>query len=444
MEDAGLMSDSEKTGAGLRLETPYGSLLSSLSPVRIRSVLLVSSLYDYFILEEDGRLDDLLLAAFGRSGSGVPSLKQVTGGEAALSELESSRYDLVICLMRLGDMDFSEFGRRARKIRPGVPVVLLAWDTPELQRLIELRDPAAIDRIYVWQGDGRVVPGIIRLEEDSANAIHDASICRVQNLLVVEDSVHFYSRYAFEAVDLVETLMEGILSAEGLSPAQRSLRARARPKVLLATSYEEALATAQSIGDNLLGLVTDQSFPRSGCLDLEAGPRLIRELREKDPNLPVILQSSEPDAAEGAMPGVSILSKGSGTLIRDLRRLLAEGFGFGPLVFTGLGRGRRDRGQCGRPADGCRKDPFRSPLRCGTVRCPPEVAEGSRRTGAGRQGGCPRLSPRRPRRGLPGRSGIFLQGAQDQQPQGVGPTLQPGFLRGLREVQQDRVRIHRR
>jgi hypothetical protein len=329
------MSSSENSGTGLRLETTYASLLQSLSPVRIRSVLLVSSLYDCFILEEDGRLEDLLLSAFSRSGSGVPSMRQVTGGEAALAELERFHHDLVICLTRLGDMDLSTFGRRAREIRPDLPLVLLAWDTPELQRLIELRDPQAIDRIYVWQGDGRVVPGIIRLAEDAANAFHDSSICRVQNLLVVEDSVHFYSRYAFEAVDLIETLMDGILSAEGLSPAQRSLRARARPKVLLATTYEEAIEIADRFAGNLLGLLTDQSFPRLGEMDREAGLRLIRELRGRDANLPIILQSSEPDSSAAAIRGIRMLSKNSPTLIKDLRRHLLDSFGFGPLVFSG-------------------------------------------------------------------------------------------------------------
>jgi CheY-like chemotaxis protein len=129
--------------------------------------------------------------------------------------------------------------------------------------------------------------------------------------------------------------MEGILSAEGLSPAQRSLRARARPKVLLATNYEEAMRMADSFRGNLLGLLTDQSFPRGGQMDREAGLELIRELRGRDSNLPVILQSSEPGASASDIPGLLVLSKGSKTLIRDLRRLLLDSFGFGPLRFRG-------------------------------------------------------------------------------------------------------------
>lgn len=335
------MSSTEGGRTSLRLETPVASLFQSLSPFRIRSVLLVSSLYDYFIMEEDGRLDDLLLQGFAHSGGGVPGIRQVQGGQAALAELASYPHDLVICLMRLGDMDLSTFGRSAKDIRPGMPVFLLAWDTPELQRIIERRDPEAIDRIFVWQGDGRVVPGIIRLAEDSANALHDAALCRIQNLLVVEDSVHFYSRYAFECVNLVESLMEGILSMEGLSPAQRSLRIKARPKVLLATTYEEARELAGKFAGNLPGLITDQAFPVAGRIERDAGLRLISELRKREPDLPVILQSSEPDAADAlSLSGVRVLSKDSPTLVRDLRRLLQEDFGYGKLIL---------RDEAGRP-----------------------------------------------------------------------------------------------
>lgn len=318
------------------LETSYTTLLQSLSPFRIRSILLVSSLYDHFILEEDGRLDDLMQSSFAGSGAGVPGIRQVSGGSAALDELASFPHDLVICVMRLGDMDLATFARRARETRPGIPVVLLAWNTPELDRLMALRTPDSIDRIFVWQGDGRVVPGIVRLVEDERNAAHDARTCRVQNLLLVEDSVFFYSRYAFESVALVEELMEGVLSREGLSPAQRSLRARARPKVLLATSYEEALELAGRFQGNLLGVVTDMSFPVQGRMEREAGLRLIAGLRAVEPSLPVILQTSEPPGTlPPEMEGVTVLSKDSPTLMKDLRRSLSGGFGFGPLVFRG-------------------------------------------------------------------------------------------------------------
>lgn len=318
------------------LETPYATLLQSLSPFRIRSILLVSSLYDHFILEEDGRLDDLMQSSFAKSGSGVPGMKQVSGGAAALEELAAFQHDLVICVMRLGDMDLATFTSRARAIRAGIPVVLLAWNTPELGRLMSSGSPGSVDRVFVWQGDGRVVPGIVRLVEDERNAAHDAGICRVQNLLLVEDSVFFYSRYAFESIAVVEDLMEGILSREGLSPAQRSLRARARPKVLLATSYESARELAGRFEGSLLGLVTDMSFPVEGRVVRDAGLRLVTELRAACPSLPVILQTSEPpgDLPPG-LEDVAVLSKDSPTLMKDLRRRLAEGFGFGPLEFRG-------------------------------------------------------------------------------------------------------------
>ncbi|MBN1433426.1 hypothetical protein JW921_01620 [Candidatus Fermentibacterales bacterium] len=318
----------------LRLEGSYISRLKGLRPFQIRKVLLVASLYDYFLLEEDGRLGDHLAKAYrGQERDYVPVLTQVSGGEAALRELDGSDYDLVVSVMRVGDMDPNTFAARVKQVRPGTPFVMIAYNTPELPRLVESRDPDCIDRIFVWQGDGSILLGIIELIEDLENAAFDSESIGVQNLLLVEDSIFFYSRYVHRAMDVIRELMNDILGTS-LPMVQRKLRARTRPKLLLASSFEEAASLFETYGPNILGVISDLCFPRGGKEEADAGPELAQLVRESMPGLPILFQSSRQDAARVAgKMGVGLLRKDSPTLMADLEGHLRTSFGFGDLVF---------------------------------------------------------------------------------------------------------------
>ncbi len=306
---------------------------------RVSRILMVSSLYDYFILEEDGRLGDRLASA----GAGAPGITQVAGGENALAALREGGFDLVVTLARLGDMDPFTFGRSARETAPGVPVVLLAHNTPELARLSSAPDRDAVDRIFVWLGDGNLLHGIISLVEDHANAPRDCGAAGVPALLLVEDSVLFYSRYIHGIHSMIGSLMEGILNAGRFSPSRRLARLGARPRILLACDYEEAVGIIRLCGRSLVGLVTDQAFPRNGESRSDAGLDLIREARLALPALPVILQTSEEGSEASARElGVRFLAKSGPSLLRDLGHALTEDFGFGSLGFTDPRSGRTD------------------------------------------------------------------------------------------------------
>ncbi|MDI6740444.1 MAG: PEP/pyruvate-binding domain-containing protein [Candidatus Edwardsbacteria bacterium] len=317
----------------MNLDSLYSSPLDKLMPYKVRQVLLVASLYDSFILEEDGRLHDLLGQAYKRRDLGyVPSLVRVTGGAAALQALEREAFDLVVCVQRLGDMDPFTFGKKAKELRSGLPVVILAFNTPELARLQELNDFTAVDKIFVWQGDGKILAGIIQFVEDYKNAESDTRLFGVPNLLVVEDSIQFYSTYLHVLFDELAGQTEKLLE-DDLGYVQRALRQRGRPRVHLAENFEQAVAVFQKYKDNLLGVFTDVRFPRAGKRDPRAGVEFAKLVRAELPHLPLLIQSSEPDTEQIAKKlGAEFLRKDSPTLADEFRRILVERCGFGDLV----------------------------------------------------------------------------------------------------------------
>jgi CheY-like chemotaxis protein len=316
--------------------------IGRLMPYKVKKFLLVASLYDYFMLEEDGRLQDLLLQTYQLWHVGyVPSFVRVSGGEQALQRLREEKFDLVVAVMRLGDMDPFTFGRQVKAIDPGLPVVGLAYNTPELQRLLQMDDGSALERIFVWQGDGHVLLGIIQFIEDRKNAASDTQLVGVQNILLIEDSIDFYSSYLPLIFSVLRELTEGLLK-EDLTYSQRLLRRNARPRVHLATSHEEAEAIFAQFQGELLGIITDASFPRGGIVDALAGIRFVEMVRERRPHLPILLQSSDAGAEEmAASAGIPFLSKNSPTLLRDLKLFLSSHFGFGDLLLPGTEGGTR-------------------------------------------------------------------------------------------------------
>lgn len=309
-------------------------LLQRLMPFKVRKVLLVASLYDAFILEEDGRLIDLLNQAYQEKNLGyVPVIHRTPDAETALEEIKREGFDLVIAMQRVGEINPFAFGSQAKQISPGLPVVILAFQTPELERLLEANDGKSVDKIFLWQGDGKILVGIIQFIEDRRNAAYDTELIGVPNLLVIEDSVQFYSAYLTFLFDELLKLTHGLLK-ENLSFTERLLRQRGRPRVHLATDYEEGLQIFQKFKSHLLGLITDVSFSRGKEVDNLAGLEFARSAREELPHLPILLQSSElRTRAYASSLNAGFLHKHSPTLIEDFRLLLLEFFGFGDLVF---------------------------------------------------------------------------------------------------------------
>lgn len=301
---------------------------------KVKEFLLVASQYDYFMLEEDGRLQELLLKTYEQWNLGyIPQFIRINGGENALQIIKHEKFDLVIMVMRLGDMDPFSFGRMVKEIDPDLPVIGLAFNTPELKRLLEMDDGTVVDRIFVWQGDGSILPGILQYIEDRKNAPHDLQRGGFQNILLIEDTIDFYSSYLPIAFSALSELTKKSLK-DDLTFAQKLQRQSKRPRIQLATSYEEAETIFEQTKSSLLGIISDSGFPKNGLLNETAGFVFIKKVLTELPDLPILMQSSEPHVETMAVKaGVGYLSKNSPTLKHDLKKYLSSSFGFGELIF---------------------------------------------------------------------------------------------------------------
>ncbi len=306
----------------------------NLMPCRVHNVLLVSSLYESFILEEEGLLTELISSEYvDMNLSQAPRVSRASTGKDALEFIKSRPVDMVITMTRLGQWNLPDFAEAVKEIRPDMPVVVLAGENRELLRHPELSRCDSIDRIFVWNGDAKILLAIVKFVEDQLNAEHDTQYGDVRVIILVENSVRFYSAYLpliyGELVKLTQTLM-----AEGINPMHRLLRMRARPKILMAETFEEAWELYSKFSEYMLGVISDIRFPKDGKLDDHAGLEFIRRIREETPHLPVLLQSSDGRHAKAAGKlRAYFLNKQSPSLLQDLQAFMLGYLGFGDFVF---------------------------------------------------------------------------------------------------------------
>jgi CheY-like chemotaxis protein len=306
-----------------------------LMPFKVRDILLVSSLYDNYLFEEDGQLYELI-----REESRVlnlshpPEITHVTSGAEAL-ELASSghTFDLIIITLHVDDMHAVKFAQMVRDAGLKIPVVLLAYDNLEKKELVTYYDISVFERIFIWQGDFRLLIAIIKDIEDRLNVDRDTFAVGVQSIILLEDNVRFYSSYL--PIIYTEILHQSQrLISEGINVTHKLLRIRARPKILLCTTYEEAWAYYEKYQDFILGIVSDVNFLRSGEKDPEGGVQFAREVRKQHQDIPILLQSSNPEFGPRAREiGASFLLKGSPRLLHELRSFILGNLGFGDFVF---------------------------------------------------------------------------------------------------------------
>ena len=324
-------NDSERT----RQQSPidYGTLMQR----RIRRVLLISSSYDAYTLEEDGRIDVQINREYIELNlSNPPSFRRVSSSVEALEVLrDDPDFDLVISMFNVGELDVFHSSKKIKQLRPDIPVVLLLNFSRDLYRRLEREDASGIDYIFYWHGNADLILTIIKLIEDKMNLEHDVKEVGVQLILLVEDSIRFYSSVLPNLYKFVLKQSQEF-STEALNAHQRTLRMRGRPKIVLARTYEEAMDIYDKYTNNILGVITDVRFPRveKGEKDGMAGIKLCAEVRKKDPFVPLIIQSSETEnAAYAAKYGATFIDKNSKKMDVDLRRIVSDNFGFGDFVF---------------------------------------------------------------------------------------------------------------
>lgn len=307
----------------------------NLMPFRVQDIVLVSSLYDSFILREDGRLNELLIGeSYELNLQHVPRITHVKTAEEALGLAGSdSRFNLIVTNLEVEDMTATELAAEVQRAGLGVPVVVLAYDYREVKNFVARIPHSPIERIFLWQGNARILTSIIKYIEDKMNVEHDTDVMDVPVMLVVEDNIRYYS--SFLPVIYTELISQARrLISEGLNVAHKLVRMRARPKILLASDFESAAELALHYRQNLLGVVLDVEFPRRGQLMPEAGFDLARMIRSVVPDVPIVLQSGRTEFMDKAYAEeFSFLQKHSPTLLGDLRKWLIEQVGFGDFVF---------------------------------------------------------------------------------------------------------------
>ncbi len=309
--------------------------LRDLMGYRVREVLLVSSLYDSYILEEDGQLSESLDAEFYQLNLATsPRITQVSTAQEALATLQKRPFDLVITMPRLGGMDARGFARAVRELHPDLPVVMLADNHFEAHRVKELNRPPLLDQVFVWRGDVALFLAIIKLVEDRRNARRDTELAAVRTIILIENSVRFYSAY-LPLLYAELTKQTQALMADGVNARQRLRRMKARTKILLAETFEEGWALFEEFRATTLGIITDARFPRGGENDPEAGLEFVRLVKAQDPDMPALVQSTDEALAERAHAlGAAFLHKRSPRLLEELRRFIQTSLGFGDFVFV--------------------------------------------------------------------------------------------------------------
>ncbi len=312
-------------------DTAFANLMQR----RIFNVLLVAAPYDAFMMEEDGRIEEQLYFEYvALNLSSPPRVTKVSDPAEALAHIAEKHFDLVI-VMPGGDIAETLIGvRNIKTAHPDLPVVLLTPFSREVSRILSKEDLSGVDYVFSWLGNVDLLLGIIKLMEDRMNADYDINEVGVQTIILVEDSIRFYSSVVPHIYKkLLKQSFEA--STEALNEHEQMLRMRGRPKVLLARTYEEAMELYQRYGDNILGVISDVSFMRGGVKDQKAGIHLAEFLRQRDPYLPIIIESSEErNAVDAERLGCVFLDKNSKKLPVDLAKAMREQLRFGELVLT--------------------------------------------------------------------------------------------------------------
>ncbi len=307
-----------------------------LMQFRVREILLVATIYDAFILEEEDKLTEKIFGEYHQLNlSTAPHITSVSFGEEAIEILKQRPFDMVILTMRIDEISPFELSRRIREVNPDIPILLLLNDNTEIALIAEKRDRLIyLDKVFVWNGDSKIFLAMIKYIEDKINAVKDTKIGLVRVILLVEDSIRYYSRYLPLLYTEIMKQTQRIITDEHLVEVKKLLRMRARPKVLMAESYEEAQSIIQEYKDYLLCLITDMKFPVQGKRDDQAGVKLIEYVRRQVPDLATLLQSAEAQAAVTARElNARFIDKTSENLSMELTEFVFQYLGFGDFVF---------------------------------------------------------------------------------------------------------------
>ena len=310
-------------------DTPFANLMNK----RIYNVLLIATKYDSFMLEDDGRVDEQIFNEYtSLSLRYPPRFTQVTTEEEALNELKNRNFELIICMPNMDNRDIFAAASEIKVHYPNIPIVVLTPFSKEVSKRIANEDLSAIDYVFSWLGNSELLLAIIKLIEDKMNAPDDTASVGVQIILLVEDSIRFYTSALPHLYKFVLEQSQ-MFAKEALNDHQRTLRMRGRPKIKLARNYEEAVRIFDQYRDNMLGIISDMSFMHNGVKDPYAGYKFGQYVRKTGLIIPFVLESSEASNHVYAKElNASFIDKNSKSYPQDLKKKIMQRFGFGDFV----------------------------------------------------------------------------------------------------------------
>ncbi|MFH0896395.1 MAG: PEP/pyruvate-binding domain-containing protein [Bacteroidota bacterium] len=307
-----------------------------LMPFKVGEILLVATLYDAYIIEKEGRFTEHVLGEYHQLNlTSMPRVTGVSTYEEAYEQLSSKHFDMVILMMGVDKSTPIEISQKIKNDYPYIPTYLLLNNNSDLQFLEEdNKELVSIDRTFIWNGDSRVFFAMVKHLEDKVNVENDTKLGLVRVILLVEDSVKYYSRYLPWLYSIVMEQTKRLIEDVTTDDLYKVLKMRARPKILLATNYEEAISIYNKYKNYMLCLISDMHFKKDGEMDPEAGIKLIEHVRSQIRDLPTIIQSSEPDTARVAFEmQATFINKNSDSLLQEIKSFISHYLGFGNFVY---------------------------------------------------------------------------------------------------------------
>jgi len=324
---------------------------NKLMQTRINKVLIVCSNYDYYMLEEDGRIDERIFYEYTSLNLRYPpSFIHANSAKRAVVMLESDKIDLVITWLDIGNYKAFETSKLIKESFPDVPIAAISHYSAELRKKLERENTGIIDFVFHWNGNVDIFLAIIKLAEDRMNAEHDINKIGVKAILLVEDSLRFYSRYLPVIYKIILKQSDSFMS-EGLNEHRRMMLMRGRPKILLATNFEDGKDLFEKYKNNLLGVISDVSYFKGGKRDSKAGFELLKYIRSYKRYFPVLIQSSDDNNGKFALElKGKFLYKHSETLEEEIKVYINQYFSFGdfefwdPIKMEGINFSKRSNG----------------------------------------------------------------------------------------------------
>jgi CheY-like chemotaxis protein len=306
-----------------------------LMPFKVKEILIIATLYDAYSIEKEGRFAEGIMGEYAQLNlTSLPRITGVSSQDEAIEQLHSKHFDLVIIMVGVDKQIPLSISERIKKSFPYIPVFLLLNNNSDIAHFEKYQHPLSYDRIFVWNGESRIFFAMTKYVEDKINLENDTRIALVRYILVVEDSPIYYSRYLPILYQIVLEQTKRIIDDVSTDDLYKVLKLRARPKILLATNYEEAINIYNKYKDFIFCLITDVKYKKEGEMSETAGFELVRHLRSEKKDIPVIIQSSNPEYAEKAHELKStFIDKNSENLVQEIKSFIMHYLGFGNFIY---------------------------------------------------------------------------------------------------------------